>query len=508
MPLSSEFPQRRRFAGAPAARALLAFFALLAFSRLAMAWGSTMDPVFVFYPRDFCSGERIALEVWNRDEQRWGKHPSHPVIPADSCQLEDAGVLLNEIRWRCLEEDRSDPNQGWIVGVRVFEAAVMQRCDVARSGSGFGETAIHVSTPKFGETISDVNPRVAIEGSVWIGGSAGAEYDVVIAIDTSAPESDRADATPIESTPSDRSPSQLAPTNPLAAQVRAARRFVDSLEDRLGEVRVGIVSFPGLDPNAAGRETGGGDAAPVSESETLFARRELPLTDDARAIERALERLLDRDPAGPMSFTDGLALAVDELFRPPGWAGAVRPGARRIVILGADGSGGFPFGPSAQADRDFRERNVERARRASLRGVVFHLFALGGLSEKPPAFIDEMLANSASSFTRVQSPDLGNFFTDQVSMPYLEGVSIRYAATGEPIRDLSYAADGRFSALANLLPGENHLVVRARTSDGDEREHPLRVDFDASAYREHLLAEEAARIRRTRSKHLVIRVED
>jgi hypothetical protein len=34
------------------------------------------------------------------------------------------------------------------------------------------------------------------------------------------------------------------------------------------------------------------------------------------------------------------------------------------------------------------------------------------------------------------------------------------------------------------------------------------VDFDASAYREHLLAEEAARIRRTRSKHLVIRVED
>ncbi len=113
-----------------------------------MAWGSTMDPVFVFYPRNFCSGEQIALEVWDRSEQRWAKHPRHPVIPVDSCQLEDAGVLLNEIRWRCLERDHSDWDEGWSVGVRVFESTVMQRCDVARTGGGFGETEIHVSTPK------------------------------------------------------------------------------------------------------------------------------------------------------------------------------------------------------------------------------------------------------------------------------------------------------------------------------------------------------------------------
>jgi len=181
---------------------------------------------------------------------------------------------------------------------------------------------------------------------------------------------------------------------------------------------------------------------------------------------------------------------------------------RRIVIIAADGSGGYPFGPIAQADRDFREHGVDRARSASLRGVALHLFALGGLSEKPPAFIDELLANGASSFTRVQSPELGNFFTDRVSMPYLEEFSIRYAATGKPIRDLSYAADGRFSASAHLQPGENHLVVRARTSDGDERESPLVVDFDASAYRDRLLAEEAARIHSVRSKHLVLEVED
>ena len=290
--------------------------------------------------------------------------------------------------------------------------------------------------------------------------------------------------------------------------MRAARAFVETIRDRLGEVRVGIVSFPGVDAKSAGRPVAASSAASTGDSGTLFARRELPLTDDAVALQRALKRLLQRDRAGPNGFTDGLSLAIDELFRPPDWPGAARPGARRIVMLSADGSGGFPFGPSAQADRDFRERNVERARNASLRGVALHLFALGGISEEPPAFIDEMLANSASSFTRVQSPDLGAFFADRVSMPYLERLSIHDAATGQPIGNSSFTTDGRFAASVPLSPGENHLTVRAQTSDGDERESPLVVDFDASAYQDRLLALEAARIRRAQSKHLVLEVVD
>jgi hypothetical protein len=177
-------------------------------------------------------------------------------------------------------------------------------------------------------------------------------------------------------------------------------------------------------------------------------------------------------------------------------------------MLSADSNGGYPFGPNAQADRDFRERNVERARNASARGVALHLFALGGISEEPPAFIDEMLANSACSFTRVQAPDLGTFFADRVSMPYLDGLSIHDAATGRPIGNSSFTTDGQFAASVPLVPGENHLTVRARTSDGDERESPLVVDFDASAYQDRLLAQEAARIRRARNKHLALEVAD
>jgi hypothetical protein len=140
--------------------------------------------------------------------------------------------------------------------------------------------------------------------------------------------------------------------------------------------------------------------------------------------------------------------------------------------------------------------------------VALHLFALGGISEEPPAFIDKMLVNSASSFTRVQPPNLGPFFADRVSMPYLEELAIHDAATGQPIGDSSFTTDGRFAASVPLSPGENHLTVRAQTSDGDERESPLVVDFDASAYQDHLLALEAARIRRAQNKHLMLEVVD
>jgi hypothetical protein len=509
MPPDSEFPHPRRVHGARPAGALLGLFAalaLLALPRLALAWGSTMDPVFVFYPRDFCSGERIALEVWNRDEQRWVEHPRHPVVPVDSCQLEDAGMLLNEIRWRCLDRDRSEQDRGWSVGVRVFEPSVMQHCDVTRTGGGFGETEIHVSTPTSGETIFDADGNVEIEGSVWIGGLAGAEYDIVIAIDTSAAKPRDATEIPIARESNGRVPSKPSTTDPLTAQVRAARAFVETIRDRLGEIRVGIVSFPGIDAKSARRPVDASNAASMGDSGIFFARREIPLTDDAVALQRALNRLLHRDRAGPESFTDGLSLAIDELFRPPDWPGAARPGARRIVMLSADGSGDFPFGPSAQADRDFRERNVERARNASRRGVALHLFALGGISEEPPAFIDEMLAGSASSFTRVQPPDLGTLFADGVSMPYLENLSIHDAATGQPVGNTSFTTDGRFAASVPLSPGENQLTVRARTSDGDTRESPLAVDFDPRAYQDHLLALEAARIRRMQTKHLVLDV--
>ncbi|HXV36949.1 MAG TPA: hypothetical protein VEC18_07360, partial [Myxococcota bacterium] len=263
-------------------RAAVALCALVA-PRAAIAWGSTMDPVFVYYPQRYCEGDRIALEVWDRAQARWVAHPSHPVIRTDSCQLEDAGVLLNEIRWRCLTRERSEPGEPWSVGVRVFQPEVMQHCEVSRAGDGFGDTEIHFTAPEPGATLADADGHAEIEGSVWIGGLAGDQYDVVIAIDTSAHEFGGGDTAPALST---RDAHALP--DPLAAQLAAARGFVAAVRARLGAVRIGIVSFPGDAASGAARASPASPARSADGAEPLEARRELALSDDRVAIERAL----------------------------------------------------------------------------------------------------------------------------------------------------------------------------------------------------------------------------
>jgi hypothetical protein len=472
--------------------ALLTLLSCLACPAAAQAWGSTIDPVFVFYPEELCEETQISLELWNRLERRWVRHPQHPLIHAGSCQLEDAGVLFNEIRWRCPQTE-SRSGSPWNVGLRVFRPRITQYCEVTRSGSGFGKTEIQIYYPEPEVPIRDPDPQVSIAGSVRVGGLVGGEYDVMIAIDTSAYESVQPGAGPRSARLA------TAAARRLAAQVQAVRAFVAEIRWRLGPVRVGLVSFPGHGPDARV------DGSPAPEH--AFARRTLALTDDPRAIERALVTLAETPPAGPMSFSEGLALAVDELFRPPSWPGAARPQARRIVILAADGSGGFPFGPAAQADREFLERNLERARSAAKRGVALHLFALGGLAEKPPPFIEQMLAAETSSFTRVHFPAPDRFLADRVSMPHLEGISIRDAATGRLVGDVSYGTDGRFAATTWLAPGANPLLVKARISNGQQVERRFVFDFDDRAYHERVLAEEVIRIQRARSRRLVLEVE-
>ena len=50
--------------------------------------------------------------------------------------------------------------------------------------------------------------------------------------------------------------------------------------------------------------------------------------------------------------------------------------------------------------------------------------------------------------------------------------------------------------------------MKARTGDVNERKNLLVIDFDASACQDRLLVLEAARIRRVRTEHLVLEVED
>ena len=94
------------------------------------AWAR--DPLLVYYPRRDCRGDRIELEVFDRDAGSWVPHPVHPLVPVESCQVEDAGRLWNEIRWRCDEPPGTEPPSVWIVGLDVFDPNVMERCEVGK----------------------------------------------------------------------------------------------------------------------------------------------------------------------------------------------------------------------------------------------------------------------------------------------------------------------------------------------------------------------------------------
>ncbi len=87
----------------------------------------------VFYPAGDCPSGKLELEVWERGSEgeggRWVPHPEHPTIDADSCQPEDPGVLLNELRVRCVgSAGSSDAASAWVVGVDLSKKGSAPSC--------------------------------------------------------------------------------------------------------------------------------------------------------------------------------------------------------------------------------------------------------------------------------------------------------------------------------------------------------------------------------------------
>jgi hypothetical protein len=446
----------------------------------ARAQDGVIDPIYVWFPSGSCRGEFMDLEVWNRSKRVWEVHPTHARVRVGTCQREDAGVLLHEIRWRCVEEPGPGLPPAWVVGVEVFAPEIMQRCAVpAERGEGFGELGIHVSSPKPGETLRNESMSAEVRGSVRIGGLEGANYDVVIAIDTSEaihPEArgGRGDGGDL-----------------IAVQVAAARALVRSLTGRLGEVRIGLLTFSG------------------SPTDTGM-RREVALTADPRTLHRGLDAIVQRRPAGDSRFSSALAFAVDELARQPARGGARRPGAHGVAILLAEGRRRLPFGGGASRDPAFRERNIEQARIAGERGIALELFALGGAQAKPPEFVRQMLEHAFGHFTRIEHPGETSFLLERVRLPEIERLTLRNESTEEETRDLSVSSAGRFREAVSVKAGENRLRLFAQTSDGQTSELELVLDFDISLVRDKLRKAERERIRRLRmqQRRLTIEAED
>lgn len=116
------------------------------------------DPITVFFDKD-CHSQVLEVQIWNRIEKRWSHHPDHPKILAGSCQVEDAGYLMNEIRVRCLRTSQRSL-EPWIDGIKVYEPGVVNECTLPSAR----HPIIEITSPQPGEVIQNETRLVRIEG--------------------------------------------------------------------------------------------------------------------------------------------------------------------------------------------------------------------------------------------------------------------------------------------------------------------------------------------------------
>jgi hypothetical protein len=410
------------------------------------------DPLYIFYPADSCQGEQLELEVWSRRTRKWVQHPVHPRVPTDSCQLEDAGVLWNELRRRCVEPASEYEPPSWIVGIDVFDPRLTSRCAVSH-GDGTKPMSIEVASPASRVPFRGAEPIARVQGHVLLDGLHGAAYDVVIAIDTS---------TTID-----------GDGRLLRTQLDAARTFVHRARPRMGDVRIGIVSFPGRNVGIA-------------------------LGHDTEALERALQRIAGAGTTGAASLGTGLARGLSAL------GANARPGARRRLLLATDGRRDLPFGPDLKQPAAGRSQLHELARTLGERGVALHLFALGGISADPSPLVLELTSGARSRYALVGEPGSTSDYLLGSRMPYVTWVAVRNLTTGQQAEAVRYGTGGEFEAELEVAFGTNELVIEARSSNEERVEIAHAFEFDGSLVRERLREAERLRIERLRRERELI----
>jgi hypothetical protein len=425
------------------------------------------DPVYVYYPRGDCRGDAIHVQLWNRKAASWVPHPVHPTVRLESCQLEDAGYLLHEIRYRCIEPPGTRLPPSWRIGVGVFDPEVMERCAPGQLSLPDGDLELNVVAPAPGERVTAPRMEVAIEGSVRIDGMDGSDYDALLMIDRSSATRD-------------------GDVDLLAAQLRSAKALLDGLLPRLGSVRVGIAAYPNV-PLVPGSEHGSG------------GRRVVPLTDDRLALYAGLRELSLAGVSGLQSFGSAFDFALAELVGEHPRSGA-RPRARKVLVMAAHGLGDRPFGPAMAGDERALAGLDERLGHARARRVAVHLMALGGLSEQLPPAVEAIFERSEVRFQRVLRPALGSNFFASIRLPRVSRVVVANRTAGSVETPAAVTSGGRFATTVVAATGTNRLWARATLSDGATTEREWDFEFDDRMVKQIVLEAERERMRRVRQQ--------
>jgi hypothetical protein len=118
------------------------------------------DPAPVLFEQ-FCRSQVLQLEIWDRRNASWKPHPAHALVLSGSCQIEDAGYLINEIRTRCVRMD-GRTYDGWRHGVPVYRPGIVDAC----TPSSLRSPRIELLSPTPGEVIRNDTRLARVEGRI------------------------------------------------------------------------------------------------------------------------------------------------------------------------------------------------------------------------------------------------------------------------------------------------------------------------------------------------------
>jgi Mg-chelatase subunit ChlD len=284
-----------------------------------------------------------------------------------------------------------------------------------------------------------------IDGNGVIGEKRGAKYLSVLGRVLPLPNSDKADSV-------------------LAAEIAGCRTLLHQLDPRT--TRVGVVSFAG-DEDALRSD----------------ASTEVPLTSDFDKVERGLDAIYRRGPAGMTNMVAAVNLATGELLGLESAYSQKRENAKRVVMFLTDGQPTLPIGNSHLQNEKMA---IQQAVRAAKLDIRIDTFAIGEEALSEPAVTVEMARVTNGVFTPVRNPkDLRAIF-EEVSFSSIEALEVRNKTTGKVADYLTPNPDGSFSALVAMKEGANTIEVYARSTDGTQGRREVTVNFLAGAEAQEL----------------------
>lgn len=435
-------------------RSVLVLVPLLLIAALPAAGQSSepRDPVRVFYPKGDCATGVIEIELWNRAAQAWEPHPAHPRIMADTCQTEDAGDLLNEIRVRCTDPASPARASDWTLGVQVYEPAGAPGCEPPEIGlSSRISPRIRLTDPPADRPLRTATAVATLAGQVQL------THDLAVLVDTSFDP------------------------DAMKSVIAALDALIERDADLLGPLRIAFVLFAG-DPAAAG--TGRIETTPPS--------------DDRQRLHAQIARLADpKRPVAARGLGAGIDAALASLGKAP------EPGDRQTLLVLVDGTADLPFGPGAGMSPTLR-REIQTAVDAVVRaGVALEIVVLGRderqLAELAGQIHARILSGRAGGgLIALERVDALAQSLPDLTFTSLREVRVENLATGGVADPLEWDRAGRFAGSIPMRSGKNPLRVRALLSNGQDVIADFERQFDPSALRDALRAGEAKRIERAR----------